>query len=56
MKLAYSMLGIAAVLILWMTVSFLRPIPTQSYEHYSASIAPVEVETTAQAKASEDTQ
>ncbi len=40
MKLVSAMLGIMALLLFWMTAAFLRPIPTDSYEHYRVANMP----------------
>lgn len=47
MKLTSAMLGITAALFFWMTAAFLRPVPSDTYEHYAVEVTPT-LESTAQ--------
>ena len=38
MKLKSALFGIMALLMLWMAVSFIRPVPLASYEQYVAEL------------------
>lgn len=40
MKLTSAMVGISVALLFWMTAAFIRPVPTDTYEHYSADTEP----------------
>lgn len=40
MKLTSAMLGISVVLLFWMTAAFIRPVPTDTYEHYAVDLKP----------------
>ena len=42
------MLGITVAVLFWMTAAFIRPVPTETYEHYTADNNVPVLETTAE--------